>query len=332
MYQILSVHDDSADAIRSWVLIGMALRFGYALGLHVRNEDRSTGAAMKEALARVWWGHYSLERFLAAITGRPSVGINRNCSVPLPLPLASSEIEEAIIESRYGDRTMMSTTVTARIPTGSNTTSPRSEVRSEVGPSTPDPANSGSYLKNIVQLGEITQEALDLYRASTVGESWQAVQQVIQRLQDDLDLWANDLPEGLYFLQRGSKIRHTLEREQNALEMLYHSTRILITRPCICRLDRRIRNQTAKSSQFNQKAAAACVKSATSIAALLPGDPEINTKALYECGPWWSMVHTIMQSLVVLLLEISFGESHGQHESQNIMPSVNKLVRWLRAM
>jgi hypothetical protein len=195
-----------------------------------------------------------------------------------------------------------------------------------------DPANSGSYLRSIVQIGEITQDALDLYRTSTVGESWQSVQSVIARLTQELELWATALPEGLHFLHHRTAAGHRYEREQNTLEILYHSTRILTTRPCICRLDRRIRNQTVRSSEFNQRAALACVDSAKSIAGLLPEDPDKNTEVLYECGPWWGMVHTIMQSLVVLLLEMSFGEVHLSQDRQETLPSLKKLVRWLRAM
>lgn len=151
----------------------MALRCGYAMGLHVRNEDRTTDVARKEQLVRVWWGHYALDRYLATITGRPSVGLNRTCSVPLPLPLSSSEIEESIIESRYGDRITTSTSVWTRKHKPSNPAVP--QISDHTGLAyghASDTANSGSYLKNIVRWGEITQDALDLYQASTVGESW----------------------------------------------------------------------------------------------------------------------------------------------------------------
>ncbi|KAF2034350.1 hypothetical protein EK21DRAFT_56709, partial [Setomelanomma holmii] len=318
---------------RSWILIGMALRFGYALGLHIRNEDRAAGAAKKEVLSRIWWGHYSLERLLAAITGRPSIGINRTCSVPLPLPLSSGDIEETIIESRFGGQITMSTSLQARNITTSTAETPNSPTRTMSDYSTiaPEPANSGSYLKNIIQLGEITQDALNLYTASTVGESWQGVQQIIDRLTEELEMWATSLPVGLNFFKRGGS-GHRYEREQNTLEILYHGTMILTTRPCLCRLDRRITNQTVQSTEFNHRTALACVKSAKAVARLLPEDPDMNLVALYEAGPWWVMVHTIMQSLVILLLEISYEAVYFPQDRQDVLPSLKKLVRWLRAM
>lgn len=158
---------------RAWILSGMALRCGYAMGLHVRNEDRTTDAARKEQLVRVWWGHYALDRYLATITGRPSVGLNRTCSVPLPLSLSSSEIEATIIESRYGDRITTSTSISGKKQKPANPASPHTaEPVGSVYGIASDTANSGSYLKNIVRWGEVTQDALDLYQASTVGESW----------------------------------------------------------------------------------------------------------------------------------------------------------------
>ncbi|KAH7078360.1 fungal-specific transcription factor domain-containing protein [Paraphoma chrysanthemicola] len=319
---------------RSWILIGMALRFGYALGLHIRNEDRASGAAKKEVLARVWWGHYSLERLLAAMTGRPSIGINRTCSVPLPLPLSSGDIEETIIESRFGAQTVLSTSLLARKHPTSTAETPDSPTRtmSDYSTGSLEPANSGSYLKNIIQLGEITQDALNLYTASTVGESWQGIQRVIARLTEEIEVWATSLPDGLNFFKRTHGPGHRYEREQNTLELLYHGTMILITRPCLCRLDRRISNQTAKSSEFNQRTALTCVESAKAVARLLPAGVDIDLVALYEAGPWWSMVHTIMQSLVVLLLEVSYEAVFFPHDRQDVLPSLKKLVRWLRAM
>lgn len=71
----------------------MSLRFGYALGLHLRNEVRGASAVKKETLGRIWWGIFSLEGNLSVITGRPSVGLEFHCSVPPPLPLSTQDIE-----------------------------------------------------------------------------------------------------------------------------------------------------------------------------------------------------------------------------------------------
>lgn len=156
-------------------------------------------------------------------------------------------------------------------------------------------------------------------------------QNTIAQLTEDLETWATGLPKGFDFFNRSILSENRYEQQRNTLEILYHNTRILVTRPCLCRLDRRIKDQTVRSSEFNQRAALACVDSARSIAGLLPDDPEKNLSVWYERGPWWNMVHTIMQTLVILLLELSHGHVQPA-QSQEIITSLKKLVRWLRAM
>lgn len=140
------------------------------------------------------------------------------------------------------------------------------------------------------------------------------------------------LPESFNILNSKPQATHRYRREQNTLNFLYHNTKILITRPCLCRLDRRIANQSASSDDFNRQAAIACVVSAKTIANYLPDEQEGNVMALYEVGPWWSMVHNIMQSLTVLLLEVSMEPAHFPQDRADIVPSLKKLVRWLRAL
>lgn len=310
----------------------MALRFGCALGLHSRNEDRTSGAARKEILSRVWWGHYSLERLLATMTGRPSIGTNRTCSVPLPLPLSSTSIEDTIIESQFGDHVPGSTSLLTRSASKSSvaTPDPSQHTMPDRPSSNSVQANSGSYLKSIIELGEITQDALSLYTTSTVDQSWQQTQETIFRLSEEIDSWAKSLPDGFNFFKRTAFARHV--RERNALDILYHGTIMLINRPCLCRLDRRIAHQTTRSSEFDQRSAHTCVESAKAIARLLPEGPILDIVTLYEAGPWWTMVHTIMQSLTVLLLEILYETIKLPHDRREIIHSLKKLVQWLRAM
>jgi hypothetical protein len=312
----------------------MAVRAGYALGLHICNEDSAYSATKKEVLARIWWAHYELERLIAVMTGRPSSVISRSCSVPLPLPLSSKDIEETIIKSRFGLQPAKSVS-----PFGTKTPASSSgsfgtpdPTKSDNSASTLEQTNSGSYLRNIIQLSQITQDALGLYVASAVDRTWQGVQETIMRLTAELEVWTTSLSDGFNFLKYGVFPRHRYKRERNTLDILYHGTIILITRPYLCRLDRRISQQIVNSSEFSQRSALTCVKSAKAIARLLPDHPDFKLASLYELGPWWIMVHVIMQSFVVLLLEISYESIQLPHDRREIMLLLKKLVRWLRAM
>lgn len=73
-----------------------------------------------------------------------------------------------------------------------------------------------------------------------------------------------------------------------------------------------------------------CVDAAKKIAGLLPDMPD--QYFLYNTGPWWIIIHNLMQSFSVLLLEISFNAAHVAPAEEAILPFVQKLLRWLRAL
>jgi hypothetical protein len=268
------------------------------------------------------------------MTGRPSIGVNRTCSVPLPLPLSSTDIEDAIIESRFSEQPPRLSSLLAQYSSTSSAATPDSAHHMIPDPPSSDlvQANSGSYLKSTIQLGEITQDALSLYTTNTGDQTWQQIQEHIYRLSNKIDWWAKSLPDGFNFLKLAGFARLNHVRERTALDILYHGTIILITRPCLCRLDRRINHQTTRTSDFDQRSALTCVESAKAVARLLPEGPHLDIVTLYEAGPWWTMVHTIMQSLTILLLEISYETIQLPHDRREIVNSLKKLVRWLRAM
>jgi hypothetical protein len=302
------------------------------MGMHLRNDDGQTGAVRRELNSRIWWAHYALERLVSALTGRPSLGMGYLCSVPLPLPLSSHDINESTIQSRFGGDKGKQPLRPLRPPGSSQAMDFSAQQNLNYDNPGSGPANSGSYLRSTVTLSEITQAALALYTADTVRGSWESVQRSIAQENDALDVWATALPEGLNFFHRSNISGHKYRREQNNLDIMYHSTKILITRPCLCRLDRRISHQTADSKTFNQRAALLCVESAKQIAKLLPDALPSNLILLYQAGPWWQMVHVIMQALVVLLLEIVLESRYFPNDRQDVIPSMKKLLRWLRAM
>ncbi|KAF2109257.1 fungal-specific transcription factor domain-containing protein [Lophiotrema nucula] len=318
---------------RAWVVIGMALRFGYSLGLHVRNEDKTASPVKRELLCRIWWATYALERMISSFTGRPSVGVEDDCSVPLPLPLSTEEIDDAIILSRFGDRPrqVSSQLINHSSETSSASSSQRGATDYHYAQSLNDSANSGSYLKSLVQIAMLTQRTLHgVYSASVVTKSWESVQKTISDMNEELEAWAATLPAGLRFLHPGTD--RTFRSERITLRLYFHSTQLLLTRPCLCRIDRRIDNQTTRSDNFNKKTAEACVNAAKSITDLLPDLDHSDASEIYRFGPWWAMVHYIMQALVVLLLELAFQSTTSPRPHQHIVTSLKKLVRLLASM
>ncbi|KAH7126817.1 fungal-specific transcription factor domain-containing protein [Dendryphion nanum] len=307
---------------RAWTVVGMSLRFAYALGLHLRNEDRAASAVKKESLRRIWWGLYVLEGTLSSLTGRPSQALESQCSVPLPLPLSTEEMEEAIIISRFGSGAIDGQYGLRDI---------QSEMTTSPDPSkNQEPANSGSYLKATIKIGTIVQQILsNLYSAQVATKSWEDVQNIISQLSEKLETWASLLPPSFSMAHDKS---HPQYRDRTGLEISYWSAKIILTRPCLCRLDRHIVHQSERSHNFNRKTAEVCVDAALNITRLLPDEPFRNRTQIYKIGPWWSMVHIVMQALTVMLLEMSNPSFKTYDDHKSLTQSFKKLIRWLRSM
>lgn len=160
----------------------------------------------------------------------------------------------------------------------------------------------------------------------------QNVEASVMRLNSDLDSWAALLLDDLDSKHEQSVPGNQYEREKNVLDMHIHSARILITRPCLCRLERLTKDVSSSSSVIGQKMAQACIESANSIASLLPECSDSNVSRLYEATPWWSIVHIIFQSVVILVLELSYHTMPSTRDVQVALSPMKKLARWLRLL
>ena len=63
---------------------------------------------------------------------------------------------------------------------------------------------------------------------------------------------------------------------------------------------------------------------------LIPGEP--NAVGLIRVGPWWNILHLLVQATTVLMLEISFRAIHMPEEAETILESCKKGIRWLYAL
>jgi hypothetical protein len=177
----------------------------------------------------------------------------------------------------------------------------------------------------------ITHKAVrDLYSAWTVTKSWEDTQIHMKRLKDELDLWAKNLPRD--FTADPFRVGAAYQREARILTLMYWSAFIIITRPYVCRIDMRIEDQTPRSEKFNQYAASLCILAAKQIANLFP--KEIDPTFPYKNGPWWFVVHNMMQAVTIFLLELYYRTHHvpGIGEKDDILKHLQKLVHWLKAM
>lgn len=250
-------------------MIGIAIRHAQAAGLHLRHEDPSMSPKRRKALAQIWWSLYSIECVLTSITGRPRAVSAIDCTVPPP-GAKGTEMETPLRKNA------MSSVVSRVSESSASGTTPDGSV---------DPFDV-AYVRLDILMDKILS---GLYSAQKSAKSWKAAQKEIASLSDELETWA------LHSLSRGPAAAtagatgHDLNREQLLLYLYYHSAKICITRPCLCRLDLRIKGQSEESIRFNQKTAEACIGAALDITSTLPDRP--NPAWYYENGPWWCAVH-----------------------------------------
>ncbi|KAF2447068.1 hypothetical protein P171DRAFT_409437 [Karstenula rhodostoma CBS 690.94] len=329
-------HLSVGQVSRAWVVVGVALRFATALGLHVRNEDPSASGAKREVLVRVWWSLYYLERQLTIITGRPSVIVDSNCSVPLPVPFSEQQMSENIniVDTlRRSNVIAISPIARSRPFSDSRPTSGGHSDRSPPNFGLAE-ANSGSYFKAVVQLCVISQSILtSLYSAGTMIRSPNDLQQDIFQIGKQIDDWAASLPMNFNFQAPCNNVStpdNTTFRQRTMLAFQFCSAKILLTRPCLNGLGKSDKeHREGSSASFLRRMAVACVEAAKMEVDLLPDQPQ--PRFVYEFGPWWIFVHHLMQALAVFLLALSY--SPMVHQNNEVLAGYcTKIIRWLRAM
>lgn len=114
------------------------------------------------------------------------------------------------------------------------------------------------------------------------------------------------------------------------LAFQYHNARILINRPCLCRLNYQIPNESNRSRGFDRSAAATCVGGARETVALLPDEPD--PRGLIATSPWWCLLHYLVSAGAVLMMEIAMRAEHNPKQAEALLNDAKKIVRWLRAM
>ncbi|KAI9829405.1 MAG: hypothetical protein M1819_006342 [Sarea resinae] len=322
---------------------GMALRQSVTLGLNLRNEDKSQSEPSREIRSRMWWAVYSVERILGVMTGRPSGISEADCTTPLPVPL-DEELFPASerIYDHAGKPDLYPTIIDPRsaevaLPTRSSA-SHHSQMRRPSSSSgtthSPQPsraklASNALYFISQIQLSMLTQEILDrLYCPVTGAMSWAMVQSNMTEMEIKLEKWESGLPTDLAFSKEQAGEEFTQQRQ--CLAFAYYSAKIMINRPCLCRIERRMPRQSEDSKEFNRATAQACTEAAQQIMELLPDD--VDPVQMYKSGPWWCVLHYIVQSATVLMLELSFRSDHMPDQAGELLRSAQKSVQWLRFM
>ncbi|KAL8637048.1 MAG: hypothetical protein Q9228_005639, partial [Teloschistes exilis] len=302
---------------RSWNVAGLGVRCAQALGMHLANVTPQMTESQKNLRLSIWYSILSFERTISVITGRPSMVRDVDCSTTLPL--AGFEDPEKYVQDSMPDA--------------------NSHLWSHVGdastPASLPPAHNLAamidpmFFVHHVQLGAIADMAMStLYSARSRRTRWSELQGIIENLNLKLDGWNAKLPQP--FQTDWNRQKAEGHSSRVAIGMLFHSTSIVINRPCLCRLDRRIANQSSASNQANIDSANRCVASARAILALVPDPPD---PAMIYHGPlWWMAFHHLKRATTVLILEMTFMSEHTAAADADILIDAKKAIAWLHAL
>ncbi|KAJ5682822.1 hypothetical protein N7462_005987, partial [Penicillium macrosclerotiorum] len=329
----------SGHVNRAWKLCGSAVRGALALGLHLRNVGECTSDTSKEIRYRVWWSLYTTEHLLTVITGRPSCIIDSSCTTPLPVPFDESdfqkkEVAQIISTSRRGTSSPLD-----QVPVGGNSTSLDSSTEpdnNDISVECDSKISQAEYLKSLppcmslyfLQLTSMATIAkrmtIKLYSPESLQSPWASTEFAIQSLMLEIDSWFMNLPSAYDFTS--TQTSQCPLGQRMGLAFFFYSTKIGITRPCLCRLDPSALEDD-KTHEFCSKTGAECVESACHMLTLFPDNPD--AALLNRISPWWCSLHYLMQATTVLLLELSFHSQHVPEKANMVSKAARKALDWL---
>ena len=318
------------------------MRHAFSLGLNLKNNSQGISDSSKEIRYRVWWAVCSAEFRLSAMNGRSSAFLSANCTAPLPRPVEeetfflprNTAFENQEDQSQPCHLIGESPSIDGARPNQPSSSSARmtaSPMESSGPTSSPHsiPSSHALYFLLQTKLGLITNEVLDqLYRPKTVTRSWAHVQLIISALAAKLEQWRTDLPFIFDFSKRQRD--QQFGQQRMCLGFFFYSTVMIISRPCLCRMNRTMPRTSEKSKEFDRATAAKCVHAAKDMLNLLPNQP--NPFGLYKVAPWWCVVHHLVQASTVSMLELSFQADHVPEEVDHILQTAKKAAHWLRSM
>lgn len=295
------------------------------LGLHLRNTSTFIPDESREIRYRVWWALYTLEHRLSIMTGRPSCLHDSSFSAPLPIPFDESEFKQdeaaALLSSSAGRSSQLkSSTSPEQLGVKARDRYEDCDIH------TLPPSDSLLFLQFVLITSVGRRTNSELYGPQAARVPWSTTRWKMKGLLYDLNSWLMNLP-GMYDFTL-TQTSPSLANQRTFLALTYYSTKIGITRPCLCRME--LNHTDREIESFCKDQAVECVEAALLILRFLPDSADPIT--LYKTTPWWNMPHFLMQSAAVLLLELSFNCQHWPENEHTITKAAEKVYEWLGAI
>ena len=305
---------------RAWNLNGLAVRSAQSLGLHLRNVTLSMSSEERQLHAHVWFGITTLECMLTFITGRPSMVREKDCSVSV-VPAPVHEPDSLPVQDGQTSAKTLSTRSSS-----SSTSDPSSSTRTKYADHSTKPM-AVAFFRHYVELCVLAKEVIgEMYHPSIREAKWSEIQRKIEGYGQRLVKWRAGLSPPFNIDMVSEDL--VTESYRVSLSIFYYSVHILINRPCLCRIDERIADQSDSSKRTNRVFANKCVNAAQRALSLVLDRPD---STILGQGPtWWMLIHHLKRALTVLFLELAFRAEHMPPEAGDIFNQAKEAVEWLR--
>lgn len=164
----------------------------------------------------------------------------------------------------------------------------------------------------------------DLYMPNSVHHTRRQLQERIEKIKSRVDAWFTSIPNSLDFTL--VKDNDEAQCGKTRLACQYYSTRIMLCRPYLC-APHMSRDSSDDERNFANDMAVTAVESVCHMAELIPESSEDDEM----CGisPWWCSLHYVMQTVTVLILELSFSCIHMVEQENNILSLTKRCISWL---
>jgi hypothetical protein len=237
---------------------GILLRSTISLGLNLRVVHSTIFDISSETRIRVWWSLRTLGQTLNPMNDRNAEVDLSVCNIPCHVPLFEGGFDGGNHRRGFGrainDLGNMSSTARISSYTVSPLTTGAAPTESKV-----PPANDSHLYYHYIQLFLISHDVTkSLYMFDSRRTLWPDVEESVSALWRLTERWLHQLPHEYNFGQSAMPVRS----DAMTLGCRFIASRVMITRPCLCQLNRR-KMTGSNIALFHQNMADACVNSAT---------------------------------------------------------------------
>jgi hypothetical protein len=270
------------------------------------------------------------------MTGRPTGAPDEFSTTPLPIPFDEEQFHQPAalrLLTDFVTRTEFMQALSLKRQLGSAFAElpglgfPVLSQDTSISPHCILPSNS-LYFFYFVDLTVVMQRSVGmLYNASFSRRPWLTINALIMELVHETDKWLSRIPLAFQF-----KVRHIstdFERQRWGLAFQYYSLRITLSRQSLYHQEEQ-RPYNKASALSQERIKRICIDSACELLDLLPDKPDISW--LVQVSPWWCVLHHLMQTVTVLLVELEFCVRCHENCASYITLHVEKGLRWLYSL